>query len=70
MTRLEIEWPDQNVERVRAAVGRLEVAGEQLRSWDFERRLEVVQQTLREWLAPDSAWRARARSFTRCGNAL
>ena len=31
MTRLEIDWPDEAAERVRAAEGRLRVAGEALR---------------------------------------
>ena len=57
MSRLEIEWPDEAAERVRAAQGRLRVAGRSLRERSFEDRLDAVAGILREWTAPDSPWR-------------
>jgi hypothetical protein len=57
MTRLEIEWPDAMAERVRAARGRLERAGETLRAMSFEARLQSVARVLEDWTAADSPWR-------------
>ena len=58
MTRLEIEWPDATAERVRAARGRLERAGEGLRAMSPEqheqlldvRELEALRYGAREWV--------------------
>ena len=57
MTRLEIDWPDEGAERVRAVQGRLIVAGEALRAMALEDRLTIVSQVLGDWTAPDSTWR-------------
>ena len=57
MSRLEIEWPDEGAERVRAAQGRLHQAGARLRARNFEDRLSAVSQVLADWTAPDSPWR-------------
>ena len=42
MTRLEIDWPDEGAERVRAVEGRLRVAGEALARRPFDERLAAV----------------------------
>ena len=57
MTRLEIDWPDEAAERVRAAEGRLRVAGEALARRPFEDRLAAVASVLEDWTAADSPWR-------------
>ena len=57
MSRLEIDWPDEAAERVRAAQGRLRLAGPALRDRTFEDRLESVAKILGDWTAPDSPWR-------------
>lgn len=57
MSRLEIEWPDANLEQVRAARGRLELAGEGLRAMSLEARLQSAARVLEVWTAIDSPWR-------------
>ncbi len=57
MSRLEIEWPDEGAERVRAAKGRLVLAGAALRAMSFEERLAAVARVLGDWTAADSPWR-------------
>jgi hypothetical protein len=57
MTRLEIEWPDDMAEQIRAARGRLERAGEALRATSLEDRLQSIARVLEDWTAPDSPWR-------------
>ena len=57
MTRLEIKWPDATAERVRAARGRLERAGEGLRAISLEERLQSIACVLEDWTAADSPWR-------------
>ncbi|HEB91316.1 MAG TPA: hypothetical protein ENI85_17200 [Deltaproteobacteria bacterium] len=57
MTRLEIRWPDESAERIRVARGRLERAGETLRSRSFEDRLAIVARVVADWTAVDSPWR-------------
>ncbi len=57
MTRLEIDWPDEGAERVRAAEGRLRVAGEHLARRRFDERLDAVARVLDDWTRPDSPWR-------------
>lgn len=57
MTRLEIEWPDATAERVRAARGRLERAGESLRAMSLEERLKSIAGVLEDWTTADSPWR-------------
>ena len=67
MTRLEIEWPDATAERVRAARGRLERAGEGLRAMSLEERLQSIARVLEDWTAFDSPWRRElSRSITCC----
>lgn len=57
MSGLEIDWPDEGGEQVRAAQGRLIAAGESLRARRFEERLAIVADVLARWTAPDSPWR-------------
>ncbi len=57
MSRLEIDWPDEGGEHVRAAHGRLIAAGESLRERRFEDRVSIVADVLASWTAPDSPWR-------------
>jgi hypothetical protein len=57
MTRLDIEWPDATAERVRAARGRLERAGEGLRAISLQERLQSISCVLEDWTAADSPWR-------------
>lgn len=57
MTRLEIDWPDEGAERVRAAEGRLRVAGEALARRPFDERVTAVAGVLEDWTRPDSPWR-------------
>ena len=57
MSGLEIDWPDEGAERVRATRGRLIAAGVGLRAMRFEDRLHVVHDVLGAWTAPDSPWR-------------
>jgi hypothetical protein len=57
MTRLEIDWPDEMQEQVRAARGRLERAGEALRTLSIESRLQSVTRVLEDWTRADSPWR-------------
>jgi hypothetical protein len=57
MSRLEIEWPDEGVERVRAARGRLAQSAGILRALSFEERLAAVARVLGDWTAADSPWR-------------
>ncbi len=61
MSRVEIEWPDRGAELVRAARGRLAVAGEGLRRSDLEARLQRVARVLEAWTSPDSPWRRELR---------
>lgn len=57
MSELEIRWPDAGVERVRAARGRLALAGESLRAMPLEARLQATGEVLASWTADDSPWR-------------
>ncbi len=57
MTHIEIRWPDEMAERIRVARGRLERAGERLRSIPLEERLRTVAQIVDDWTTPDSPWR-------------
>lgn len=57
LTHLEIKWPDEALEQVRAARGRLEVAGLALRAMSLEERLLSVARVLEDWTTPDSPWR-------------
>jgi hypothetical protein len=57
MTRIEIRWPDEMAEQVRAARGRLEVAGEALREMSLEGRLQAVGRVLGDWTADASPCR-------------
>lgn len=57
MSGLEIIWPDESSERVRAARGRLEVARHALTAWPFEERLAAVAEVLADWTQADSPWR-------------
>ena len=57
MSGLEIRWPDEAAERVRAAQGRLERAAEALRARSLRDRLAAVTRVLDDWTKPDSPWR-------------
>lgn len=57
MTRLEIQWPDEAAERVRAAQGRLERAGVALRARSLANRIGAVARVLEDWTRADSPWR-------------
>ncbi len=57
MSGLEIAWPDESAERVRADRGRLLVAGEALRRLPSHERLARVAAVLERWTRPDSPWR-------------
>ena len=57
MTRLEINWPDEMAEQVRAAQGRIERAGASLREIPLDERLQLIAQVLKDWTSPDSTWR-------------
>ena len=57
MSGLEMKWPDEGAERVRAAQGRLVHAGRELRRRSFDERLASVTRILEDWAAPDSPWR-------------
>lgn len=57
MSRIEFDWPDASAERVRAAEGRLRLAGEALRARHFEERLAATRAVLEDWTRPDSPWR-------------
>ncbi len=57
MTRIDFDWPDAATERVRAAEGRLRVAGEALRARSFDERLRSVAEVLEDWTRADSPWR-------------
>ncbi len=57
MTRLEIKWPDELSEQVRAARGRLERSGDALRAMSLEDRLQSIARVLEDWTAPNSSWR-------------
>jgi len=57
MSRLEIEWPDEGAERVRAARGRLVLAGTALRAMSLEERLSAVARVLGDWTGAHSSWR-------------
>jgi len=57
MTRIEITWPDEGTERVRAARGRLEQAAHALRAMSFEERLQVGRRVVESWTLPDAPWR-------------
>ncbi len=57
MSGLEIRWPDAAAERVRAAQGRLERAGEALRARTLRDRLAAVARVLDDWTRADSPWR-------------
>jgi len=57
MTRIKFDWPDAAAERVRAAEGRLRVAGEALRARSFDDRLRAVAELLDDWTRADSPWR-------------
>ncbi|MFK7896914.1 MAG: acyl-CoA reductase [Myxococcota bacterium] len=57
MSGLEIRWPDESGERVRAARGRLEAARPALANWAFEDRLDMVARVVDDWTRADSPWR-------------
>jgi Acyl-CoA reductase (LuxC) len=57
MTRLVFNWPDEAGEAVRAAQGRLAVAGERLARRSLEERLQVVADIVDAWSRADSPWR-------------
>ncbi|MFO0689347.1 MAG: acyl-CoA reductase [Myxococcota bacterium] len=57
MSRLDIRWPDEAAERVRAAQGRLERAGAALRARSLPNRIGAVARVLEDWTRPDSPWR-------------
>lgn len=57
MTRIEFVWPDETTERVRAARGRLESAGETLRAMSFDERLAALGRVLERWTGDDAHWR-------------
>jgi len=57
MSGLEIRWPDEAAERVRAAQGRLERAAEALRARSLPDRLAAVTRVLDDWTKADSPWR-------------
>jgi hypothetical protein len=57
MTRIVFNWPDEAGEAVRAARGRLEVAGVALAQRPFEERLGAVSDVVESWSTPDSPWR-------------
>ena len=57
MTRLEINWPDEMAEQVRAAQGRIERAGASLREIPLDERLQLIAQVLKDWTSPDSTLR-------------
>lgn len=57
MSGLEIRWPDEAAERVRAAQGRLERAAEALRARSIADRLAAVTRVLDDWTKADSPWR-------------
>jgi hypothetical protein len=57
MSGLEIRWPDESGERVRAARGRLEIAKRALAAWPLEERLAAVAEVLADWTRADSPWR-------------
>lgn len=57
MSRLEIRWPDEAAERVRAAQGRLERAGVALRARSLANRIGAVARVLEDWTRADSPWR-------------
>lgn len=57
MSGLEIRWPDESAERVRAAQGRLERAAEALRARSVSDRLAAVTRVLDDWTKVDSPWR-------------
>ncbi|MBY0399682.1 hypothetical protein K2X89_05265 [Myxococcota bacterium] len=57
MTRLEIRWPDEAAERVRAAQGRLERAGTALRARSLSNRIGAVARVVEDWTCSDSPWR-------------
>jgi len=55
--KLEIDWPDRAVERVRAARGRLELAAAELVDWPLAERIGALARVVEAWTAPDSVWR-------------
>lgn len=57
MSGLEIRWPDEAAERVRAARGRLAQAGVALRGRSLPDRLAAVARVLEDWTKADSPWR-------------
>lgn len=57
MSKLEIHWPDDAAERVRAACGRLAAAAPALGARSLAERLAVIARVVDDWTAPDSPWR-------------
>jgi hypothetical protein len=57
MTRPVFKWPDEAGEAVRAAKGRLEIAGPRLVKRSFEERLQAVARVVEAWAGADSPWR-------------
>ena len=55
MSRLEIDWPDADAERARAARGRLEQASEALASIPFDERLATMAEAARKVGRPMAA---------------
>ncbi len=62
MSRLEIAWPDEAVERIHAARGRLARAGRELRRCPQDERIERVARVLGDWTRADSPWRRELAS--------
>jgi hypothetical protein len=70
MTRIEFSWPDEASEAVRAARGRLEIAGGRLASRPFEERLRVVAGIVDVWSRPDSPWRRELSERLACDSGF
>ena len=54
MTKLTIRWPDEHVERLEAARGRLEIAGRELAARALNERTECAAVILERWRDPGS----------------
>jgi len=59
MSDLTIRWPDEDAERIEAARGRLELAGQGLARRGFESVMAVLAEVFDRWHAPDSTFRRR-----------
>ena len=59
MTKLTIQWPDADAERVEAAKGRLDVARRRLVARSREGILAVLGTVFDQWRDPGSKWRRR-----------